>query len=258
MPSMTYDGSIHEKEKRDLSAWENLSRLKHDDNIIFFNYKVQKISELKIFERDIDQFHHLFQSAGTVLEVGGGSCWGSYYVKKMYPSARVIGSDIAKAATESHTIWRDFFDAEIDGIHACPSYNIPIEDNSVDLVFCFEAAHHFGRHRQTLREFQRIVRPGGHVVYLNEPICGSLLHPLAHRRVNRRLAIDGVPEDVLIHGKILQLAKEAGFEGKLIFDPHVQNRGPVETIYYSCLGRMPFLQSFMPTTAHFVFEKRPM
>jgi len=258
MPSVVYDGSIDEKERRDISAWDNLSKLKLNDDIEFFNHKVQKISELKIFGRDIDQFRHLFQSAGTILEVGGGSCWGSYYVKKLFPAARVIGSDIATAATESHAVWRDFFGAEIDEIHACPSYNIPVEDKSVDLVFCFEATHHFGRHRRTLREFQRFVRRGGHVVYLNEPICGPLLYPLAHRRVNRRLAVDGVPEDVLIHKKILQLAKEAGFEGKLIFDPHVQNRGPVETIYYSCLSRMPFFQGFMPTTAHFVFENRLM
>jgi SAM-dependent methyltransferase len=256
MFNMPYDGSINEKEKRDISAWDHHREFDLANKADFFEHRIQKISELKIFTKDIGKFRDIFQSAGTILEIGGGSCWGSHYIKRLFPSARVIGSDIAPAAIKSHAIWRDFFGVAIDEIYVCRSYEVPVEDASVDLVFCFEAAHHFGRHRQTLKELQRIVRPGGHVVYLNEPVCSPLVYRLAHRRVNRRLEIDGVPEDVLLYGKILELGIENGFVGRLFFDPHIQNRGPVETMYYACLSRMPFLQRWLPTTGHFVFEKQ--
>ena len=55
-----------------------------------------------------------------------------------------------------------------------------------------------------------------------------------------------VPEDVLVHGELLDLARRAGFIAGTVFDLSLAKRGPVELLYYSALRRVPGLKHVLP------------
>ena len=245
---------IADKENRDLAAKRNLE---NDIDVALnrLHHKAQKAGEILLFKRHFDRLSQYFLGASDVVELGGGSGWASHYVKARLPGARVFNTDISPEVANLSTEWDAFFGTSLDGSYCAKSYDLPFAAQSVDLVFSFQAAHHFGRHRTTFKEIRRILRPGGVCLYLDEPVCGRMIYPLALRRVNRRLEDDGVPEDVLVYKDLLRTAAEEGFVGEIAFDNHTINRGSVETIYYYCLSKSAFLSRFLPATACFIFRR---
>ena len=78
----------------------------------------------------------------------------------------------------------------------------------------------------------------------------------AVRRVNKKRPV--VREDVLRLGKIGELAGEAGFAVDVRRSPTTTYRGPVETVYYMALKRLPPLQRLLPCTVDIIFAKACM
>ena len=251
MLHVVHQGDIQQKERADAEAFKRA----RSAAAFSVNHKIGKAIEMTKLLRALKEYHHIFSQSDTILEIGGGTCWAGYLVKSLFPESTVISSDVVPEAVQEHTVWETFFDTRPDHIIACKSYEIPLAKASVDLAFCFEAAHHFGKHRTTLSELHRIVRPGGHVLYLEEPTCTRFLYKYAHRRVNKKREQDGVAEDVLIRSQILKLAADEGFSGAIFLDTHIINRGEIETIYYLILKKIPFLQRFLPCGANVVLKK---
>lgn len=253
MLNLNYSGSLSNKEKLDRDAWVNHAAVNTSDKEDFLRHKIQKLSSARKFLETINKYENIFSSASSIIELGGGSCWASYVVKKLFPNSSVVGSDIAEAAINSHKLWEPVINSEIDDACACTSYEVPFPDESFDLVFCFESAHHFGKHRKTLEEIKRILKPNGVALYLNEPGCRSYIYPLAHKRVNQRP--DGVAEDVLVYKNITSIAQSIGLDSEVIFSPILTDRGPKETLYYYALSMFPMLQNFLPCTIDLKFTK---
>ena len=199
-------------------------------------------------------YENVFREARSILEIGAGQGWAACMVKRMFPSAVVTATDLSSAAVASAWKWERVFDVKLDHVRHCPSDDLQEPDSSIDVVFCFAAAHHFVTHRGTLEEIHRVLRPGGHGLYLYEPTCPDYLYDAALRRVERKRP--AVPEDVIRHAHLRSLAEAVGLECEVQFYPSVARRGPVETLYYAFLSRLPFLQPHVPCTANFVFRKR--
>jgi SAM-dependent methyltransferase len=213
-----------------------------------------KMAEARVVLEKFDAFDALLRKAGTIIEVGGGQCWVSCLLRKRYGDAkRVIGSDIAPDAVASVPEWERIFRVRLDGALACRSYDLPFQTGSVDVLLVFAAAHHFGAHRRTLREVHRVLKPGGTALYLHEPACPQALHGLARKRVMAKRPV--VPEDVLVHSRLRALARDAHLETKLVYSPTTTNRGPMQTLYYLGLQKLPFLQRWLPCSIDFVFTK---
>jgi SAM-dependent methyltransferase len=246
--------SVLDKEERDVANKAPFLTAARN-SLDMIHAKALKAGVVPLFRRCFDRYQSHFQNARSIVELGGGWGWASYYVKWRVPQAKVYTTDIAGAIVERHTEWRDFFQTEIDGAYCAKSYELPFEPGSIDLAFCFQSAHHFGRHRSTFKELQRVLRPGGIALYLDEPVCGRMLYKAAHKRVNRRIEEDGVMEDVLIHRELLALARETGFDARIEFDTHTINRGAIETLYYFALSRLGPLKKILPAGASFVFRK---
>jgi SAM-dependent methyltransferase len=243
---MTDPNALAEKERREIEAWARNS-VEHLGSI------AAKFAESQAFLVKAGEYRSLFESAGTILEIGGGQGWAAGMVKRLFPNATVYSSDISPHAVAQTPEWERILKVKLDGSFACRSYEVPLPDASVDLVFTFEAAHHFVAHRRTLAELRRILRPGGTALYLREPSCPAWVHGLAHRRVNRNRP--EVPEDVLRYREMERLGREAGFKVTVRFDPSLLHRGPAETVYYAVLRKLRFLQGLLPCTADYVFRK---
>jgi SAM-dependent methyltransferase len=174
-------------------------------------------------------------------------------VKRLFQRARVVTTDISADALASACKWEYLCQVQLDKISPALSYELAEENDSVDLIFCFSSAHHFGAHRRTLKEIARVLRPGGKCLYLYEPSRPRYLYPLAYRRVSR--IRPSVAEDVLVHQKTQVSPPKVGLECRVQFYPSVRNRRLLALLYYSLLARLPGLRRLLPCTAKYEFTK---
>lgn len=239
------------KERIEVDFWTNSEDEGPQSNAI--ENILEKMAEARIFLEKLKAYRSFFEKAESVLELGGGQCWASCLVKRMYPHIHVTATDIAPDAIASIGKWERIYECKVDKTEACRSYDTPFADQSFDLIFAYSAAHHFVRHRSTLLELYRILRAGGRALYLHEPSCNAMMHSLARARVNRNRP--EVPEDVLVSSKIEQLARMAKLEPATFNSPTLTNRLAGPMIYYYALRRAPVLQRILPVTADFVFSR---
>jgi SAM-dependent methyltransferase len=215
---------------------------------------LNKVGEARVFHEKLNLHRDLFASSGTILELGGGQLWASSLVKRRFPDALVIGTDLSEDAIASHRLWAKIFGAAPDRALACPAEQIPIETGSVDLVFAFAAAHHFGRFRATLTEISRILSADGHAIFLHEPVCQSFIYPLAHARANAKRP--AVPEDVIVYRKLASIGRDLGLTVDTRFAPTLTDRRGASAVYYFGINKAPWLQHLLPTSADIVIRRR--
>jgi SAM-dependent methyltransferase len=215
---------------------------------------IDKIKDAEVFLSMFRRYRERFQPGGRILELGAGHGWASCLVKHLLPGSHVITTDISPYSLESNSRWQRIFNAKPDEAYACNSYATREPDNSVDLIFCFAAAHHFSNHAKTFAELKRILKRNGAALYLYEPTCQRFIYPLAHRRVNNKRP--EVPEDLLVLADIVRLATEAGLAVRIDYDTCTIRRGFVEGIYYRVLSRVPLLQRILPCTANVLITHR--
>lgn len=240
-----------EKEQKEIIFWKN-SPYENPDTFTVNNI-VYKLSEGRILLKKIEKYKE-FDTSSTILELGGGQGWACCILKSLYPEKQIYTSDISEYAIQSTKYWEKIFTAILDKKIICKSYEIPLPDESVDLIFTFQSAHHFSEHEKTLREIFRVLKKGGRCLYLHEPSCREYLYKLAYKRVNAKKK--SVHEDVLVESRIIKNVRTAGFrEVTRNFDPTLIDRGPLETIYFYILGKIPFLQKYLPCTADYIFTK---
>ena len=65
---------------------------------------------------------------------------------------------------------------------------IPLPDRSVDWVWCGDVLHHIVETEQALREFRRVVRPGGRIVVKESQVFSAMFLP-GHPELERRIQI---------------------------------------------------------------------
>ena len=244
--------SLTERERIEIDYWRT-SPYEAPDRFTIENL-VNKMSNAAVFLCKMRAYGSYFQKARTILEIGAGQGWASCLIKKSFPGTAVFASDISPHAVASAPHWERVFDIRIDGVFSCQSDHIALPDNSVDMVFGFASMHHFGARKPALSEIRRVLTANGVVLLLHEPCCRRYIHPWAVKRANRVRST--VLEDVIVFPEFLQTAKQAGFtQAAMHFAPLVQGRGPLETIYYVVLNKIPFLQTLLPCSSDFLFIK---
>jgi SAM-dependent methyltransferase len=246
-----------DREAREVAYWES-SPLEGSGADTVGNL-VNKLRESSVFLEKAERFAAVFATAadhhGTVVELAGGECWGACIVARLHPKAAVIGSDLAPAAVASTTRWEAVFASTLAGKTSSRSSALPYRGGRVDVLFVFAAAHHFARHRETLIEIARVLRPGGTALYLHEPACRSFFYRLAKWRVNRKRP--EVPEDLIVPARLIEDARAAGLDIDLRPAPTAHGRAPVAGMYYLVLTRLPWLCRLLPCTVDVVLRKPP-
>jgi SAM-dependent methyltransferase len=138
---------------------------------------LNKMGEVRVFLAYLEKVPQLLADRGTVLELGAGQGWSSCLYKRLFPQAHVIATDPSPYAIGSVGYCERIVGTAIDRHSACKSYATAEPDASVDLIFCFAAAHHFADHPGTLRELHRILKLQRLVPSLSRllPFCGTFV-----------------------------------------------------------------------------------
>ncbi len=215
---------------------------------------VNKAQDAAVLFDIIAPFANSFHEARRIVEIGGGQGWASCMIKRMNPSAHVTLTDAVPEAIAGRVIWERVLDCTLDAAHAAPAQSLPFADASVDLMFCFAAAHHFVDHAAALRETHRVLAPGGRCLWLYEPTSPKWLHAAAERRVNKKRP--DVPEHVLVPAEIVAIAHASGLDASVSYCTSTAHRGRFATLYYNLLDIVPPLQRLLPCTAHFRIQHR--
>jgi SAM-dependent methyltransferase len=242
---------LEERERREIVFWRDSEHeCPASDSLANV---INKMTDCGVFLDILQGYGTYFNSAKTVLELGGGQGWASCVVKKLYTHLRVTLTDISEYAIQSKHKWERIFEVDLDNAYACKSYEISESPSSIDVVFCYAAAHHFADLDRTITEISRVLRSGGHCFFFHEPTTIRLLHALAYKRVNKKRSV--VPEDVIVYRKLIETARKNSLKAHVQFNPSLIKRGPLETVYYFILSKSGLLQRILPCTANFHFQK---
>ena len=154
-----------------------------------------------------------------ILDFGAGSCWSSDFMAGF--GYKIIASDVSEKALElgratvvrkSHSHPVDFL--PFDGLR------IELPDESVDAITCLSAFHHVPNPDHVIREFARVLRPGG-VAGLSEPGPNHSRSPQAQAEMRDFVVVEN---DVEIDA-IWRMAQLVGFSniemGLFYPEPHL-------------------------------------
>lgn len=95
----------------------------------------------------------------TVLDIASGSGYGSYIMAGQ--AKRVIGVDIDKPAVEYAQ--KNYKRRNIE-FKVGSAEDIPLDDNSVDVVVTFETVEHIPNYHKFIEEIKRVLVPGGFAI----------------------------------------------------------------------------------------------
>lgn len=95
----------------------------------------------------------------TVLDIASGSGYGSYIMAAQ--AKHVIGVDIDEPAVKYAQ--KNYKRANIE-FKVGSAEDVPLEDNSVDVVVTFETVEHIPNYHKFMEEIKRVLKPGGFAI----------------------------------------------------------------------------------------------
>jgi len=144
-----------------------------------------------------------------ILEIGASVGWASYQFSKL--GAEVIASDLYAQALKQAAV---FFDEGICFERLCADgENLPLAEETFDVVFCCAAIHHFEHPAELLREISRVLKPQGRFIAINEayrPLLRSESKTLRESKTTQLHLEAGIQEQVFTHRQYKQFFESAG------------------------------------------------
>jgi 2-polyprenyl-3-methyl-5-hydroxy-6-metoxy-1,4-benzoquinol methylase len=145
----------------------------------------------------------------TVLDFGGGTGWLSRALLQM--GCRVILCDVAPSALRiaRESIEKSPLIGPVEEVQYLlfDGHKLDLSDASVDRIICFDAFHHAPNPDHVIREFSRILRPGGLAAF-SEP--GP--HHSRSPQSQFEMRVYGVLENDVDIRRIWAVAREADFD----------------------------------------------
>jgi SAM-dependent methyltransferase len=142
---------------------EKIRALPHVEDPYWFSQRVS-------FDQLVETID--FRPGESLLDVGSNTCWASNYFAQR--GLDVIALDIAKAEMQGLRTAEYFIDSgEVYFERVLSNMSDPaIASGSLDYVFCSEVLHHndLQTMKRTFTEIHRMLKPGGKLLVVNEPM----------------------------------------------------------------------------------------
>jgi ubiquinone/menaquinone biosynthesis C-methylase UbiE len=193
----------------------------------------------------------------VVVDVGCGTGWFAAGLRRALPAeAAVIGADLSAGMLGRAR------DAGAWPLLQADAARLPLRTGTVDVVVCRGVLHHLPDVPAALREWRRVLRPGGAVVVASEPTpavdrhAGVLVRgllPLLHRRLSAEedfweVASMASNLHVFTPGQLADMAAGAGFVRARLHTGDLVST-LVMTASYVVHGRRPRLAALVPWRA---------
>jgi SAM-dependent methyltransferase len=114
----------------------------------------------------VDRF--MAQGGGTVLDLGAGLGWTTAMFARA--GCRCVAVDVFPTVARCHRIYADS-GVSFDTLLADMG-DLPLASGQFDCVFANAAIHHSPDLDHTMQEIARVLKPGGLVLFANEPVVG--------------------------------------------------------------------------------------
>jgi ubiquinone/menaquinone biosynthesis C-methylase UbiE len=111
------------------------------------------------------------------LELGGGTCFDSYYLKRKINKIEIVATDISPYVLKVSKSFPSLFKVKLDNYCACDAQHLPFRDNTFDVIFGTEFLHHCESLIAATREIARILVRNGFFLGI-EPMCGGITKPI--------------------------------------------------------------------------------
>jgi len=146
-------------------------------------------------------------SESSVLEMGSGSGGPALFLGRTV-GCQVTGLDINASSTAAANAWAQSLalDARVHFQEGDASRGLPFEDHSFTAVICIDAINHLPGRLHVLKEWYRVLRPGGRMLFTDPIIVTGMLS-------NEEIAIRSSIGYFLFtpSGEDERLVREAGF-----------------------------------------------
>jgi SAM-dependent methyltransferase len=175
------------------------------------------------------ELHVLPAFAGKdIIELGCGTAYFSAWLKRD-GAARVVGVDVTPAQLDTARRMDAQFGYGLELIEA-NAEQVPLPDGSFDLVHSEYGASIWCDPYKWIPEAARLVRPGGHLVFLRNStlaaLCATVEGPASDTLQRPQLGMNKIvwtePDDEvefqLPHGELIALLRANGFELENLFE----------------------------------------
>ena len=121
-----------------------------------------------VLERALDDLERLIKnrrpSYPVILDVGCGRGRSFRLLHERFGAKRLIGVDIDRSLLATAAADGEAHGLKLDLRQASGS-RLPLPDRSVDMVFCHQTFHHLVDQDGAIREFHRVLKPGGLLLF---------------------------------------------------------------------------------------------
>jgi len=123
-------------------------------------YEEVAVVQQAVLTEHLDRLSFAKIEPKVILDLGSGTGTGAQKLSSHYKKSRVIALDIAQGMLQEHRRKLPRFRNKTDLICADLD-NLPLENNSIDLVFSNLAVQWSNDLHQVIKELQRVLRTGG-------------------------------------------------------------------------------------------------
>ncbi len=213
-------------------------------------YEAQKLMEDKLVEK------LSLNSDFLVLDAGCGEGGVAIHLAQKY-RLRVKGVDFLESSIEKANKKASELDLQDRVSFQVMDYTkLSFPEESFDGVYTMESLVHVPDHQQALREFYRVLKPGGRLVLFEYSICPKKEMTFQQKRLWNMImegwAMHSLPR--FLHGKFPEILEEVGFTDVSVEDitprmiPMVRNLYLIAYLPYQLIKLLKLQRKFINIT----------